>query len=465
MTVKSVQNIVHTGTHSHLIAGLLGIIFSLVACGGGSSSFTSVDTPPPGDETPPAPTPDPTCLSSLPLSDTGGTNGFSLISITDGLLPSNFQPIDVAFVPGTTSDFVVASKDGTVQYFNGACTSVNSVDLSSVLPVGSSSGEQGLLNIEFHPDYETNHFLFAYFTSSASTVNSISRMTVSFNGSGNLVVNNVVKIIDFRKGDSYVVDNHNGGGLAFAPDGSLLASVGDGGNNSSTAQDDGRLLGKVIRILPSLTAGAGGYSIPEGNMFPATNSRCGNITLSATACPEILAKGLRNPFRMSMDGNIVYLGDVGNNYEEINSLDYASNTLNFGWPTHDGPVATTSIAGYRNPILAYRRGVEGASFRAEDPMGYNSGLASVMLGDVYRGSQYDGLLTGNLFFGDFYDGYNRTVSVGTGTDGNGVITDSDGVPGTHLIHAGAISSYVEGPDGFVYLTRLYPGAVYRLIRQ
>jgi hypothetical protein len=168
---------------------------------------------------------------------------------------------------------------------------------------------------------------------------------------------------------------------------------------------------------------------------------------------------------MSIDGNIVFLGDVGSNYEEINSFDYSRNTLNFGWPTPDGPVASSAINGYRNPIVAYRRDVEADDFRAEDPMATQSGSASVIVGNVYRGSSYGGLLNGALLFGDFYDGFNRYVGVAAGPDGNGLITDTDGVPGAHLVHDNAVSSMVRGPDGFVYLTTLFDSpAVYRLVR-
>jgi glucose/arabinose dehydrogenase len=438
------------------MAALPGVLMTaLLACGSSSN--------PEGGVTPP-PAAIPSCQGGGIVYDTGGTNGFGRQYVTDTNIPG-YAPIDVAFIPGTPSGFVVASQGGFLHYFNGGCIPINTVDLTSVLPVGSSSGEQGLLNVEFHPDYATNHYVFFYHTRVESTVNSVTRMTVSFAATGVLTLSDPVRIIDFRKADAAAASNHNGGGLVFAPDKSLLASVGDGGASSSTAQDNRRLLGKVIRIAPNLTPGAGGYTIPVGNMFAATNAQCSNVTQSAAECPEILAMGLRNPFRMSIDGNIVFLGDVGSNYEEINSFDYSRNTLNFGWPTPDGPVASSAINGYRNPIVAYRRDVEADDFRAEDPMATQSGSASVIVGNVYRGSSYGGLLNGALLFGDFYDGFNRYVGVAAGPDGNGLITDTDGVPGAHLVHDNAVSSMVRGPDGFVYLTTLFDSpAVYRLVR-
>ncbi len=368
------------------------------------------------------------------------------------------SPIDMAFIPGMGTAFVVISQSGLVYYFNGGLDPVNSVDLSSVLPV-VSGGEQGLLNVEFHPNFAANGYVFFYHTSVSSTVNSVSRLTVTFDGSGNLVLSDSVKIIDFRKPGS--ASNHNGGGLVFAPDATLLASVGDGAS-SSTAQDNARLLGKVIRITPSLAAGTGGYTIPSGNMFNSINLQCSDVVQSAEDCPEILAMGLRNPFRMSIAGNIVYLGDVGSGNEEINSFNYTTNTANFGWPTHDGYVATSTIPGYRNPIVYYDRNDAIAdAFRAEDPEGVKTGSASIMIGDVYSGARYGGALNNKLFFAEFYDGFMRAV----GVDNNGGITDSDGVPGRHIIHHGQITSMVEGPDGYMYITTLYgPAMVYRLVK-
>lgn len=404
----------------------------------------------------------PTCANGGVFYDTNGTNGFGRQYVVNSGQVS--APIDIAFIPGSATAFVVIDQTGYVNYFNGGCNRVSRVDVRSVLPVGSSSGEQGLLNVEFHPDYATNGYVFFYHTTVADTVNSVSRMSVSFDGSGNLVLSNPQRIIDFRKGDAAVASNHNGGGLVFAPDKTLLASIGDGGSSSSTAQADGRLLGKVIRVQPSLTAGAGGYTIPADNMFTATNPLCSNITLSAQACPEILAKGLRNPFRMVRDGDVIYLGDVGSGTEEVNSFLITNSTANFGWPTHDGYVGSSTLLGYRNPIVYYTRsGATANAFRAEDPTApAATGSASVMIGDVYRGSRYTAAMNGGaLLFGEFYDGFVRAV----GVDTSGNITDGDGVPGFHLVHEDGISSMVQGPDGYVYLTALYgPAMVYRLVR-
>lgn len=436
---------------------LLNIIFIstmsvwLAACGGGLDPLPVADSDPPID-----------CGMGISF-DIGGTNGYGYEQAVNTSAIN--LPTDIAFIPGSSKAFLVISQSGSVYYFDGGCDPVNSLMSGDVgITVIPPGGEQGLLNLEFHPNYALNGYVFFYHSSVANDTNSISRATLSFDGSGNMVLEDTVRIIDFKKNVS--ASNHNGGGMVFAPDGTLLASVGDGGSGgASNGQLDTNLLGVVARINPSLVTAVGGYSIPaDGNMFAATNPKCSGVAASASPCPEILAIGLRNPFRLSITGNIVYLGDVGSAVEEINSFDYTGvnnvNPVNFGWTTHDGFAIASSIPGYRNPIVYYNRSDSTANaFRAEDPEGSMTGAASIIIGDIYNGSGYNGELNNRLFFAEFYDGFVRAV----GVDSSGDITDTDGVPGMHIIHHGQVSSMVSGPDGYIYFTTLFsPAMVYRL---
>ena len=219
----------------------------------------------------------------------------------------------------------------------------------------------------------------------------------------------------------------------------------------------------MARIDPSLTLGVGGYSIPAGNMFAAENGKCSGAIDNVMPCPEILAMGLRNPFRMSIDGGVVYIADVGTNNEEVNSFHYkTSKGANFGWPLHDGAVGSSPIINYRIPIIYYERfDAIANAFRNEDPEGgAGSGSASIMIGDVYRGNQYANTVTGKLLFADFYDGFIRAASV----DVTGAITDNDGVPGVHIKHQAYVASMVTGGDDFIYITTYENGgAVYCLV--
>lgn len=431
----------------------LALLILTLLSGCGSDAFTPGESlpdesSPPDAVTPvriPIPAQVPDCGNAV-IYDAGGTNGFGLQSVTIGVT----SPTDMSFIPGSPSAFVVTSQGGTVSFFNGRCTAINSISLANNRNGGlgvNASGEQGLLNLEFHPDYANNGYIFFYHTTVTGQSNAISRMSMSFNNNGFMELSDPVRIITFRKNTSST--NHNGGGLVFAPDGTLLASIGDadGGNG----QVNNNLLGVVARVNPSLIPGTSGYSIPPGNMFAVGNGKCSDAIDNLMPCPEILAMGLRNPFRISIDGNIVYIGDVGTGNEEINSFNYIVNKgANFGWPTHDGFVTSSSIVNYRNPIIYYDRfGALADAFRSEDPEGNAaSGSASIMIGDVYRGNQYTGALNGKLLFSDFYDGFMRAV----GVDNNGDITDNDSVPGEHIKHQAYVSSMTEGQDGFIYIT-------------
>ncbi len=222
-------------------------------------------------------------------------------------------------------------------------------------------------------------------------------------------------------------------------------------------------MGKVIRIQPSLAAGVGGYTRPTGNMFPATNAKCDGLGEGVEECPEILAKGLRNPFRMTIDGDVVYIADVGSSYEELESFAYTNNSANFGWGLsgNDGPTGTQ---GNRSALIDYRRDQEPANtFRLQDPVcnGCPNGSASIMSGSVYRGTRYGGELVGSLFHGAYYDGYIRAEPVNSTGDGSLVGSTTSGM---HVIHEPYVTEMVEAPDGFVYVVGHGTGIIYRLVK-
>ncbi len=392
---------------------------------------------------------EPTCANPGPIFDANGSNGFARIPITD---PLEAGPTDLAFVPGT-NDFIVVTRAGTLHLYQGDCAPQSSVDLASAGVPIVAGGERGLLNLTFHPDWDSNNLAFVYHTSASDPINSVSRVELTISA-GQIIIANPVRVIDFIK--TSAASNHNGGGLVFAPDGTMLASVGDGGP-SSPAQLTNNLLGAVIRISPALTGSTPyDYTIPAGNMFSASNPRCFDTSESTMDCPELLAIGLRNPYTMSMDGNIVYLGDVGTKYEEINSFDYTDNTVNFGWNTHDGPANTPP---FTDPILSYDRNAEPAiTFRADDPVCTGQCLvgASIMVGDVYHGSRYGGMLDGKLVWSEFYQGFVR----GLGVDAQGAATGAS----DHLVHDRGSDVMVSGPDGYYYTASFYARTVYRLER-
>ncbi|MDH5728176.1 MAG: PQQ-dependent sugar dehydrogenase [Gammaproteobacteria bacterium] len=389
------------------------------------------------------------CENKGLIYDLNGNNGFARqMMVAEDHVNS---PTDMAFIPGRNGDFLVTEQSGHIKYFrNNSCVSSNTIDLRNENNGGIgvvSGGEQGLLNIEFHPDYSENHLIFLYHTRISNTtqkINSVSRMTLTFNQNNEMVLSDAQKIIDFVKLST--AENHNGGGMVFASDKSLLASVGDGGGGSAiNAEIDTNLLGKVSRILPNLNVAQGGYEIPQGNKHAATNAKCSDVVPSQNPCPEIFVNGLRNPYRMSIDGDRVYIGDVGGEFEEINSFTLSEAGLHFGWPRDNG---LNRLPEWTDPILTYTRNDTLAiAYRTDDPvcqaLNCRPVFASIIIGDVYRGSRYEGLLSGRLMHAEFMDGFMRGISVNS----QGQTSDE----GRHIIHHDGISAMIQGPDEYIYV--------------
>ncbi len=244
--------------------------------------------------------------------------------------------------------------------------------------VSSRGNEEGLLGLAFHPNFATNGYFFVYYSASNPRRSVISRFNTF---PGNL-----------RRGDpaseviilevSQPASNHNGGQLAFGPDGYLYIALGDGGGANDqfgNGQNTKSLLGTISRIdVNSLP-----YSIPSDNPFAS----------STTDRPEIFAWGLRNPWRFSFDPDtgVIYTADVGQNaIEEVNIIERGGN---YGWPVMEGtrcfrPRTSCNQDGLILPIFEYD---------------HSNGPASVTGGYVYRGPGAPDL-TGWYILGDYVDG-------------------------------------------------------------
>ncbi|MBI4412510.1 MAG: PQQ-dependent sugar dehydrogenase, partial [Deltaproteobacteria bacterium] len=297
-------------------------------------------------------------------------------------------------------------------------------------------GERGLLNVAADPDYSENHFIYLFYTPPAGDLNQVDRFTVSASAEeGTFSLSDRQTVISFDKNEaSGAGTNHNGGGMDFDEEGSLVIGVGDGGGTSSYDQDEGIVqnlsikLGKIHRILPNRNAGEGGYTIPDGNN-----------TLS-DALDEIYAYGLRNPFTLVSQNGVLFIGDVGRDaYEEINLIEEINQ--NFGWPDSEGP---TTTSGESTPLHYYAHG--DTTFSEEDPEENDDELYSVMVGHFYTGSQYDGGLDRTLIYSDFYNGWVRGLKL---DENYGIVSDR------HLGHLTGMTSLQEGPDGFLYAVSLF----------
>ena len=309
------------------------------------------------------------------------------------------RPLQVVAPPEDYSRiFVVEQRSGStgrIRIYNLDTNTLLSTPFLSISV--STSSEQGLLGLAFHPNYAQNGYFFVNYTASNGNTY-IKRYTVS--ASNPDVANSSSGYTIMTISQPY--SNHNGGWLGFGADGYLYIGTGDGGSGGdpgNRAQDiTNQKLGKMLRI--DIDGGAP-YAIPASNPF-----------VGVTGDDEIWAYGLRNPWRCSFDtltGDL-WMGDVGQNaYEEI-SFQPASSSggENYGWRCYEGN-HTYNTSGCPNQNTM--------TFPAlEVSQGGNPYKCSITGGCVYRGSAIGGL-GGTYFFGDYcsnqiwsfrYDGSNVT---------------------------------------------------------
>ena len=250
----------------------------------------------------------------------------------------------------------------------------------------SCCGERGLLGLAFHPHYASNGRFFVRYTDSAGDLR-ISEFHVS--SDPNKADATTEKILLTIPHPTY--SNHNGGRIAFGPDGYLYIGTGDGGSGgdpNNHAQSLGSLLGKMLRIDVDHPSNGKPYGIPSDNPFVGRSG----------ALPEIFAYGLRNPYSFSFDRRTgdLWIGDVGQDrYEEVDRATASSGGgrgLNFGWRITEGlhcynPASGCGTTGITLPLAEYSHG-------AADSTG-----CAIIGGYVYRGGAHPSL-AGQYFFGD-----------------------------------------------------------------
>jgi glucose/arabinose dehydrogenase len=345
-------------------------------------------------------------------------------------------PVALLQAPNDATRWFVLEQAGRVRVFANdplAGAAASFADISERVAAG---GEMGLLGMAFHPGFPADPRVYLSYTNAdAGRVSRISEFRLGLDGNLDPATERILLAIGQPEA------NHNGGQIAFGPDGHLYAGMGDGGggNDRHGAIGNGQrmstLLGKMLRLDVSP---ASGYAIPPGNPF-AANAQCGTNGTGAASCPEIFASGLRNPWRWSFDRQTgeLWVGDVGQNtLEEIDRVRLGGN---YGWRCLEGTRATGlacgSEANLQPPVAEYGRA---------------SGT-SVTGGYVYRGTRIAGL-PGRYVFGDFTTGRIWHIAGDT--------------PPTAIVAAGFdtglnISSFGEGSDGELYVVH-YGGQLYRL---
>jgi glucose/arabinose dehydrogenase len=339
---------------------------------------------------------------------------------------------------GSRRMFVV-QKGGKIKVITSAGTvrTTPVLDLSAKV---SKGGEQGLLGLAFHPKFASNGKFYVDYTNLAGdTVIAEYRLSPPSSNRVTLAGRRVLTI-------AQPYANHNGGDIAFGPDGYLYIGMGDGGSGGdpgNRAQSLSSLLGKILRINVNGKTATRGYLIPSSNPYVGKTGR-----------DEIWSRGLRNPWRFSIDSatGSLWIGDVGQDrYEEIDRTARSVNPVggkakNYGWRVLEGrhcyrPATGCSTTGKTMPLIEYPHNVANTT----------DNNCAVTGGYVYRGSAFP-LLVGQYVFGDYCSGRIWTVSAAA---------TSPATPTLRLDTSHNISSFGLGPNKELYMLTL-GGSIYRV---
>jgi glucose/arabinose dehydrogenase len=239
-------------------------------------------------------------------------------------LPVPLRPILLTHAGDSSNRIFVALQEGKIHVFpndDGATQTKIFLDLSKRVRYYDKENEEGLLGMAFHPKFKQNGEFFVFYTDSKTRLNNIvSRFRVSKSDPDRADPDSEEEIVRFVK----PFWNHDGGTIAFGPDGYLYITHGDGGaanDPHGNGQNLKTLLGKVLRLDIDRKENGKNYAIPKDNPFVGKKD----------AAPEIWAYGLRNVWRMAFDRKTgaLWAGDVGQNlYEEIDILKTGGN---YGW--------------------------------------------------------------------------------------------------------------------------------------
>ncbi|MDH3251554.1 MAG: PQQ-dependent sugar dehydrogenase [Ignavibacteria bacterium] len=307
------------------------------------------------------------------------------IELVEAFPALNFtRPIYLTHIPDGTDRIAVAQQDGLVRVFpNDSATT----DVKTLLNIGaklsSTGGEEGLLGLAFHPSYNVNGFFYVNYTASGPLRTIIARYSISATNPDSADGESEFRILEIPQPFS----NHNGGMIAFGPDGYLYIATGDGGSGNdpgNRAQDRTTILGKILRINVDDTTSSTRYVVPPDNPFVGIAGLRG----------EIWAYGLRNPFRFSFDpvSGQLWAGDVGQSARE--EIDLIVKGGNYGWRLMEGSICNpnfstcdTSGLGVIPPVKDYPRSLG----------------TTVTGGYIYRGQRRPDMI-GAYIYGDYGSG-------------------------------------------------------------
>lgn len=291
------------------------------------------------------------------------------------------QPLEYGVAGDGSNRVFVVEKPGRILVFpNDPQVGEAEVFLDVTSLVDSDAPEKGLLGLAFHPDYETNGYFFINYTDRNSSV--IARYRVDSANPNRALPDSGSVLLSFTQ----PFDNHNGGRLAFGPDGYLYIGTGDGGSAGdpqNNAQNRSNLLGKILRIDVDHPSENRPYGIPADNPFAGNTEGWRE---------EIYAYGLRNPWKFSFDPQRGWLwaADVGQ--DRMEEIDLIESGKNYGWRIMEGSLC------YPASASCSREGLTLPVFEYEHPIGN-----SITGGYAYYGNAVPDL-SGAYVYGDFETG-------------------------------------------------------------
>lgn len=345
------------------------------------------------------------------------------------------SPVFMTAPAGDSTRLFIVEQGGLIRIFDlttGLLLATPFLDISNLT---SAVGERGLLGMAFDPQYGTNRRFYVYYTNNGGDI-VIARY---LRNAANPNLADSFPATPLLTVEHSAFSNHNGGMLAFGPDGCLYAGVGDGGSGgdpNNNGQNKFSLLGKILRLNPD------------------TGAPCSNVIINpfiiGIGAPEVWSLGLRNPWRFSFDRQTgdLYIGDVGQNAREEINVSLATNagrSINYGWRLMEGnlcfePSSDCNPGSLTLPVLDY------AHF---------SGACSVTGGYVYRGPALTAR-NGTYFYADYCAGFVKSFRYHNGQPTEQTEWPLLSPPGS------LITSFGEDAAGELYITT-QGGGLFKII--
>lgn len=372
------------------------IALFVLACDGPAAAPTTSGTV--ATTVPPATTTTPPPTSTTSAATTTSTTLGPLQSLAYQEVAALDFPVQLVPRPGTTISYI-ATKDGSIWFHDGeSLAEVPVLDISGQV---RNRGEQGLLSLTLHPEDLTRLFVH-YSDGNGDTV--VSEFTMVSETEADPGSERVLLSLD------QPASNHNGGMINFLPDGRLLIGLGDGGgagDRFGNAQNRETLLGGLVAL-----------------------------SVDGDPAPVLYSYGLRNPWRFWIDGDDLYVADVGQNAFEEVTVTPLTPDINYGWPITEGlhcfrPAEGCDTEGLTLPVLEV----------AHD----DAGTCSITGGVVYRGGAIPEI-AGHYFYSDYCGGYLRSFRYE-----NGEAVDQNDWTGQVGV-AGQVTGFGIDPTGEMYLT-------------